>query len=423
MRRFPRTALLLLIALTLPPARARAAEEPKDLAWSLSGEARFRPEWRDDADLDRDVDDDTRLAYMRIRIGLNLAYREEYRLFVQAQDSRAAGQEASSATNERNLDLHQGYLEATLGEGRRLTLTLGRQELAYGDDRLIGAFGWDNVGRAFDGLRARFAGTRLWIDGFLARVTSRTSGPATEGSDLYGVYARIAPRPGAEYDVYGIGFQDSVLAAGETGAPGSTRIHALGGRAKDRFGRFDFRVEAVAERGTFRGDDLRAHAAAAQAGLTWGKDAKTRFFAGYDFATGDRDPADGERQEFFNFFPTNHPHYGYADLEGWRNLESPYAGVSFTRGRHFGQARTHRFRLDEAAGPWKDAGGIQLGLDPLGASGTDVGVELDLTYRFAWSAKATLEVGYSRFEPRRFARLKRGDDALDWGYVMATFGF
>jgi hypothetical protein len=423
MRRSTRYAVRFLSALILITGRPVTAEETRDVAWSVSGEARFRPEWRDDADLDRDVDDDRRQGFMRIRIGVDLAFRDEYRLFVQAQDSRLAGEESSSASNERNLDLHQGYLQARLGEGGRFTLTLGRQELSYGDERLIGAFGWDNVGRSFDGLRARYARKRLWIDGFLARVSTRMSGAATEGSDLYGAYARMAPRPESEYELYAIGFADGILAASETGVPGSTRIHAYGVRAKDRSGGFDFRAEYALERGIFHGDDLAAHAAAAQAGLTWGEGARTRLFAGYDFATGDRNSTDGRRQEFFNFFPTNHPHYGFADLEGWRNLRSPYLGVSLTKGRHSGQAKIHRFRLDEAAGAWKNAGGDQLALDAAGVSGTDVGAELDLTYRFAWSAKASVEVGYSRFEPHRFARLQRGDDALDWGYVMATFGF
>ncbi len=436
MRRSPPAALPLLLALALAPIRPAsaaaaaapapppAAETGKETQWTLSGEARFRPEWRDNADLDDDADDDRRQGFMRLRLGVRAAFRKDYRVFVQVQDSRVAGEETSTAANQRNLDLHQGYLDMNLGGRPDLVLTLGRQEWAYGDHRLIGNFSWDNVGRSFDGIRLRHARPRFFLDGLLAQVTSRAApNGATTGSDLYGLYAQWARRPGAELEAYWLGFADSLASAGETGAPGTTRIEALGGRAKDRLGRFDYVVEATIERGELLGDDLSAHAAAAQAGASWGTRAKVRAFGGYDFATGDEDGADGTRQEFFNFFPTNHPHYGYMDYEGWRNIRSPYGGVAVTRGRHFAQAKTHRFALDEARGPWKDAAGNVLGADPAGDSGRSVGTEIDLTYRFSWMEKAALEGGLSRFSPGRFARRRRGADPSLWAYVMVTIGF
>lgn len=421
--RFPRRTLaaLAVVPLLCPPAAA--AGETREVEWIVSGEARFRPEYRDDADLDRTVDDDLRQGFMRLRVGLDGRFGEEVRIFVQAQDARVAGEEGSTASNEKNLDLHQGFAEIGFGKERSIQLSVGRQEWAYGDHRLIGNFGWSNVGRAFDGARLRWRRGAATLDGLAARLTTRTAGAGNEGSDLYGVHFQTAPRPGSEYQIYGFGFSDRVVAAGEAGIPGRTRVHALGGRVREHLGRFDLVAEAVAETGTWNGDDLRAHAWGAVAGVTFGTAWKWRLTAGYDFATGDEDPADGERQEFFNFFPTNHPLYGHADYEGWRNLRSPWAGVSLQRGRQFLQVKTHRFGLEEARGAWKDAGGAVLGADPAGASGRSVGSEIDLTYRAAIREKVALEAGWSRFRPGRFARLTRGPDASDWGYVMLTVGF
>lgn len=405
---------------TVPPAEDVRAE---DVRWSLSGEARFRPEWRDDADLDEAVDDDRREGLMRLRLAVSVSIREDTRIFVQAQDSRAAGEETSTASNEKNLDLHQGYLEIRKTGIEGLAVTLGRQELRYGDDRMIGAFGWNNVGRSFDGVKLRYHSDPVTVDALLARITSRVSAGATSGSDLYGLYAQRAHRDGVEHEAYWLAYADSLAAPGEAGPPGDTRVHALGLRIKDRWGRLDLTAEAAVERGQLHGDDLSALAAAVQAGLTWGERAKVRIFAGYDHATGDGDPTDGKQGEFFNFFPTNHPHYGYADYEGWRNIESPWAGVSLGSGRHFWQIKGHRFALESARGPWKDAGGAVLGFDPGGASGTNVGTEVDLTWRLQWREKTVIEAGYSRLEPGRFARLTRGDDPSDWAYLMLTVGF
>lgn len=415
-----RTALPILMALLCAPARPAPAEELKDVTWSFSGEARFRPEWRDNADLNGAAQDDLRQGFMRIRVGLGATVKECYRLFVQIQDSRVAGEETTTATDRKNLDLHQGYAEITQG---RFRVTVGRQEWFYGEQRLIGNFGWNNVGRAFDGVRARYAQGGFFLDALASQISTGVASGGSRGSELYGLYSQTRPRQGAEYEAYWLAFADHVAAAGETGAFGTTRVHAFGARAKDRFGMFDFAAEAVAQSGRYLGDDLSARAAAAQAGVSWGAGLKVRAFAGYDFATGDRDPADGKRQEFFNFFPTNHPHYGYMDYEGWRNIRSPYAGVALSRGRHFLQAKSHRFSLDQERGPWKDAAGTILGTDPTGASGRRVGREIDATYRFAWTDRAAVEGGLSRFAPGRFARLTRGDDVSRWAYLMLTFGF
>ena len=420
MRPFPKTALPFLMGLLCAAGPGARAEDLKEIDWTFSGEARFRPEWRDNADLDDAAGDDLRQGFMRIRLGLGAKVKERYRLFVQVQDSRIAGEEASTASNQKNLDLHQGYAEITQG---RLRVTLGRQEWFYGEHRLIGNFGWNNVGRAFDGVRARYARKGFFLDALAAQIGTSVASGASRGSELYGLYSQTEPRQGAEYEAYWLAFADHVAATGETGAPGTTRIHALGARARDHFGRFDFVAEAVVQSGRYLGDDLSARAAAAQAGVTWVAGLKVRAFAGYDFATGDKDPADGKRQEFFNFFPTNHPHYGYMDYEGWRNIRSPYAGVAFSRGRHFAQAKAHRFSLDQERGPWKDAAGSTLGSDAAGASGRSVGREIDLTYRFAWTDKAAVEGGLSRFAPGRFARLTRGDDVSRWAYLMLTFAF
>jgi len=418
-----------MVLVPLQPRPASAAEEKKqDITWSLSGEARFRPEWRDNFDLDESVDDDVRNMFMRIRLGVDVMIRDDYRIFVQAQDSREGGEESPSAsaatsTNARNLDIHQGYAEIRKTGVEGLSLDVGRQEWIYGEHRMIGNFGWNNVGRAFDGVRIRYVRDRFFVHGLAARISNTLVAGATHGSDLYGVEYQASARKSGEYGGYWLEFADNLGAPGETGLPGTTRIDALGARMKDRFGPFDLNVEAAAETGEYHGDDLRAHAAAAQGGFNWGEKHRFRAFAGYDYATGDRNASDGKREEFFNFFPTNHLHYGYADFEGWRNLRSPSAGVSWTVGRHFAQAKTHRFALQEAGGPWKDAGGNVLGFDPAGRSGTDVGTETDLTYRFTLKEKASLEGGYSHLTPGGFAKATRGIHGSDWAYVQLTIGF
>jgi hypothetical protein len=311
-----------------------------------------------------------------------------------------------------------------------LSLIVGRQEWKYGDERLVGAAWWSNIGRSFDGVKVRYTGGSYWIDGLAAQIQTVPGPfgappvPATSGSDLFGVYYQSFARKGAEYEGYWLMFDDNVPKAGETGALGDTAIQAFGGRLKDHYGAFDLTVEGVLERGEQNGDDLQAKAGSVVAGYTVGSVRKIRFFGGYDHATGDNDLTDGKQREFFNFFPTNHGLYGYIDYQGWRNLRSPWAAVGVTTGRNYFQAKIHSFALDQASGPWKDEGGATiLASDPTGKSGTSLGREVDLTWRYAWKEKANFEAGYARFMPDRFAQLNRGEDPSSWAYVMLTAGF
>lgn len=427
-------AALALVLLAGPVIAAEEAEE-KEIDWSISAEVRIRPEYRDNLDLESNVGDDQRLGFLRLRLGADLTWKKQVRVFAQIQDSRVAGEEVSTSSNEENLDLHQGYAELTPADWQDVSFRAGRQEWIYGEERMIGAFGWDNVGRAFDGLRVRWDRPKLTLDGLFAGISSRstpvTTPPVTSpesgstettGSDLFGVYSHWKPAEGDEIDAYWLEFADHQEAPGEvTGTSGKTRVDAFGARVKQTAGRLDVLFEGVAETGIAGDDDLSAMAAGIQVGWTLGDISKVRLFAGYDYATGDEDPNDGERGEFFNFFPTNHPHYGYADFFGWRNIMSPYTGVSVKRGKHFGLLKGHIFDLESEQGPWKSAGGAVLGFDPTGDSGRRVGAEIDLLYRYAWMEKAGVEAGYARFEPGEFAEATRGGDLSHWAYLMLAF--
>ena len=87
------------------------------------------------------------------------------------------GQNSSSTGDRRNpnpqsdgpLDLHQGYVRVGGGKDSPLSLKVGRQELSYGDERLIGAFDWDNIGRVFDAAKVRYEQNGFWVDGFAGR--------------------------------------------------------------------------------------------------------------------------------------------------------------------------------------------------------------------------------------------------------------
>ena len=90
---------------------------------------------------------------LRSRIGLTFTGTDNVSAFFQLQDARRLGEETSTLfdADADQFDLHQGYLTVNRFLSDDLSLKLGRMELALGNQRFIGAVGWSNTGRSFDG--------------------------------------------------------------------------------------------------------------------------------------------------------------------------------------------------------------------------------------------------------------------------------
>ena len=106
------------------------------------------------------IDDD--YVMNQTRIWADADVNEHLRMFIQLQDSRVFGAEGSTVgsaivgSENSVFDLHQGYFDLRKLFDLPLTVRVGRQEITWGDHRVIGNFVWSNYGRVFD------AGRFLW---------------------------------------------------------------------------------------------------------------------------------------------------------------------------------------------------------------------------------------------------------------------
>lgn len=129
------------------------AQEPLQ----ISGELRQRSEYRQNADFDSRLGDEQIFVLQRLRLGLHWNFPNQLAAFVQMQDSRLWGEEGSTTQPLNNTDVHQAYFEMQRLAGKPLHVRLGRQEMKFGSQRLVGVNDWNNVGRAFDGVRFTLA--------------------------------------------------------------------------------------------------------------------------------------------------------------------------------------------------------------------------------------------------------------------------
>src|SRR5262249_17037512 len=140
-------------------------------------------------------------AYTLIRNRLNVEVLPAKWLdfYVQGQDSRVPGIDTgrSLQTFRDTFDLRQAYVRV----GSRLfRLTVGRQILLYGAQRLIGPSDWSNVSRTWDAVRLEIGRPDAKVDLFASSVVvidPTHPDHHHDGSNLHGAYGsfkRILPR-------------------------------------------------------------------------------------------------------------------------------------------------------------------------------------------------------------------------------------
>ncbi len=249
------------------------------------------------------------------------------RAFLQLQSALEEGRKGGPrATDEDKLDLNQAFLDgvAPLGDGRSLTLRIGRQELSYGSQRLVSVRESPNVRQTFDALRLIFAVPGWRLDGFVSRPVDvhtgsfddRPNGPRS----FWGVYAvtGLPILPDGHTDLYYLGLSND-RARFDQGLASEVR-QTVGTRLWGRPAQWDYNVELIYQWGTFGRGDIRAWGAASDTGYTlrtlpW----RPRLAVRADINSGDRNPRDRNLQTFNALFPRG-SYFGEIAILGPANL-------------------------------------------------------------------------------------------------------
>ena len=415
--------MIALSTLFLFVASASAAIEPPKL--TFSGQVRARAETTNveaySTPLKRRGYD---LTTLRTRLGLAVETNQKVNGFIQLQDSRNWGSETTVATNMNLVDLHQGYVDVLDLFAQPLDLRVGRQELQYGDQRLVSPLDWNNVGRAWDGARLRWRGSNYTVD--LFETVVKDVNIAKRNGNFWGLYASCKAVPKHEFDafVFGRDQRDGTF-TNEHGTLGHLSDRTLGARVKGTPDRFDYTAEADWQFGRKAGQRVRAWALAATGGYTFDHSLKPRVGVEYDFASGDSNPSDNKVQTFDPLYPFGHSYQGYQDIFSWKNGHDFKGSVSVDPKPDWRvQADYHHFRLHHAFDAWYDATGAAIvARSATGAPGKDIGNELDLHVKGKFREVITLWFGYSRFFAGSYvkATTTRGD--RDWGFFQAAFNF
>jgi len=409
----------------------------KDWRLSLGGEVRYRFEDRHDFDFNRKRVDHDSFDLVRTRLHADLKFQKLARLYVEGLDARVSGEERQrKAALEDELNLQNLFLDLkALGESAPLTLRLGRQELGYGDARLISASAWGNQRRTFDGAKAIYDTTPVRVDVFWVKpvnIARRGFDEPDDSRTFEGVYATLKTIPNHTLDGYALLLrEDDSTVTGGDGRLGHYRVYTYGSRFVGRtkafgFGAFDYGAEAALQRGDWANDDISAWATHTRAGYTFEKlPWKPRLGAEYNHASGDHNPRDGKTETFNQLFPSNHDKYGLMDLVGWRNMDNWRFGVSAQPTPKLAlMFDYHIFHLDQERDAWYHDNGTAIRRSRTGVAGDDLGREIDLTAQYDLNRHLSFLLGYSHFFHGSFITRTGGigDDA-DYLYAQVAYKF
>lgn len=391
------------------------AQETDD--WDVDAELRLRVEARDNADFNGTNDDRTFFQH-RARVGA--WYRKDlWTLRGQVQDARTWDPVTRTPFTHNEFEIHE--LWAKYGEADYPTMAsviLGRQPLSYGRERLIGRFEWSNVSRRFDALRGTWDYGDGLLDGFAATLGG-SPGTTTADGEFYGLYTTVDDFYGAPTEGYLLFRHD----------PSSlfTNFATIGGRRAQTLGRWRYEVEAAAQVG-----DVTAFAVALEGGRRVGPVDLT---AGYNIASGDSTPGAAGRgnNTFNNLFPTNHQFYGIMDYQSWQNMHHVFLRADATPYENFrAGVQLHSFWLYDERDFWYGAGGMPNlttgGVpyrDAAGASGNEIGQEVDVVIGYNPWRYLDVELGYGHFFAGDFidrvnALNGLGSEDSDFFYAQVT---
>lgn len=260
----------------------------------------------------------------RVRGSVTVRPTNSFSAYAQFQDVHALNLPlADTLPNMRDtFDLRQAYF--TL-QSAPVVLMPGRQELRFGEERLIGISDWTNDSRTFDVIHARLGSSENRVDlfsGSVVKIFPTSFDRPTGGFYLHGAYATLTTLVAHTRLEPFVLFKTSPVKSLQDQA-GREILVAPGIRVAGHIpGGFDYDVQGTLERGSYVNDTIHAGAGYILAGYTakwipWSPHLEPE----YDYATGNPHRNPLRVSTFDQFYPSNHNVFGLTDLFGWENVK------------------------------------------------------------------------------------------------------
>lgn len=414
--------VLACICLAAVPAVAAASD------WfQVGGQIRGRFEGPSGTSLANSAGDNYYLS--RIRVDLAVKPWRWLKFFVQVQDARVGAYNSAPAptTLYNPVDLRQGYVSLTHEGNWGIQLRAGRQEMAFGGERLIGPSDW-GMSRTFDAVDLSVSHGRAKVDlfaGSVVQIDNTRFDRHRPGEHVYGGYGAIRNIvPGAIVEPYLL-FKQTLLIKSEGGTSGDGLVTSPGLRIAGKApGWLDYAVEALLQRGSYSADRVTAFAQSYTAGWTLsGAAIQPRVSAEYSYASGDAALKDGVRGTFDQFYPSNHSYNGMIDQFGWKNLKNVRGGFDCVLWNKLNyRVDVNEFYLATVQDSLYNSSGSPVVVNRE-ATSNHIGWEMNTVLLYQWSKVWKFGAGFGRLFAGDYLKQSNLDYGYNYPYVMFAGSF
>ncbi|HEY1792130.1 MAG TPA: alginate export family protein [Opitutaceae bacterium] len=414
-------------------------------------------------------------TYELNRLMPRIAYSDAwFAVFVELRQSYSFGDDRYTSTapgknlpeNDGPLQDQMAYLQFGNLKEEPFLLKVGRQELNYGEGRLVGNAFWLNVPHSFDAVKIRYQDSFFGIDAFAARLVYvegdhfEDSRPQDTLSGLYADFPGLTPDNVTELYGFARNVSRDIIYDNWSLVPAPFRftapqdLYTFGYRTKTKpgaLGPWDYGIELMWQTGDRTAVYPATTVAAAAAAPRLSQDAWAFVLQGsytwkdvpwtpkgaliVSMASGDKNATDTSSQTFQNLLPSNHGLYGMMDMSGLQNIEDyrlnftvkPTKQTSLAVDLHQQYLEnTHDFWYNVAGVPRNTAGatpgsGKGFGINP--SYSPNLGQEADLIGGIAPTKGLLLEAGLGHFWRGPYIKeslAKVGSSDANYFYVQAT---
>ncbi|HMD61324.1 MAG TPA: alginate export family protein, partial [Opitutaceae bacterium] len=346
------------------------------------------------------------------------------------------------------------------------TVKVGRQELTYGDQRLVGNAFWLNIPHTFDAVRVRYQDSFFGVDLFAANLVYVRGDHFEDGNSQDTLSGAYFDFPGLSKDnvteayVFARNVARGIVTDNWSLVPAPFRFTApqdtytLGYHMKSKpgtLGPWDYGIEGMWQLGdrtaVFPATTVAAAKAAPrlsqdawafvlQGGYTWKEEPwKPRLALIVSCASGDKNSKDGDSQTFQNLLPSNHGLYGVMDLSSLQNIEDlrlsftakPSAVTSLALDVHQQYLENSNDYWYNVAGVPRNAAGAApgsgkgFGINP--GYSSDLGQEADVIGGWTVHRGLLLELGLGHFFRGEYVKESLhavGSRDANYCYIQAT---
>ena len=282
---------------------------------SVGGELRERFEYYSAPDFALRGTPPNGYVLQRFLINSDLHVGDNFRAFVQLGSYFAFGKDFAAPPYEDQLDVQQAFADISLppvpSAGLTSLLRVGRQEMAFGSQRIIAIRDAPNVRRAFDGFRlhAEMSNPELGnfrVDALAMRPVLNQLGvfndPSNANQALWGLYATALFGPSLGIDLYYLGYENTRAAF--AGSVGQENRQSIGLRLFGTAAGWDWDWEALWQFGSFANRQIQAWTVSSNTGYTFRETPwSPRIGLKADIASGDSTPGGRTVGTFNALFP------------------------------------------------------------------------------------------------------------------------